>query len=233
MSRGFKNPLATWNERYRAASDMLFGQAPNAWLVAQAHHIAPRSRILCPGDGDGRNSMWLAAQGHTVSAFDLSDVAVSQAGQRALERGFSEERAPLGASAHSAAIRRFAHPSGGSLQFEICDAAAWSWPEAGFDAVVAIFIQFAPPPLRELIFSGTRHALRSGGVLIIEGYGPRQMEYRTGGPGVLDNLYTTQLLETTFAGWQTLASRDLDQDVEEGSAHRGRSHLISMVLRKP
>ncbi len=233
MSDGFRNPRTTWNERYRAVSDMLFGQAPNAWLATQAHHLAPHSRIVCPGDGDGRNSLWLAAQGHRVHAFDLADVAVSQACQRALERGFSEQETALDSGAQTAGIRSFVHPSGGSVQFQVCDADAWPWTDGKYDAVVAIFIQFASPALRERIFSGIQRALPPGGVLIIEGYGPRQMEYRTGGPGVLENLYTSDLLDATFAGWGTLAARDRDEEIEEGTAHRGRSHLISRVLRKP
>jgi len=60
--------------------------------------------------------------------------------------------------------------------------------------VVAIFIQFAGPGLRARIFAGIKRALRPGGLLLLQGYRPKQLEYRTGGPPLVENLYTEELL---------------------------------------
>ena len=81
--------------------------------------------------------------------------------------------------------------------------------------------------------TAARNLLRPGGLLIIEGYGPRQMVYKTGGPGVEENLYTLPLLGEAFAGWSLVHSRDCDAELAEGSAHVGASHLVSAVFRKP
>ncbi|MEK9721461.1 MAG: class I SAM-dependent methyltransferase, partial [Quisquiliibacterium sp.] len=111
--------------------------------------------------------------------------------------------------------------------------ADWDWQPGTFDAVVAIFIQFAAPELRQAIFSGVHQTLKPGGLLILEGYGLRQLVHRTGGPGVAENLYTMPMLLQAFDGWQILASRDADLPVHEGQGHEGISHLVSMTARKP
>lgn len=53
-----------------------YGTAPNAFLQSEAHRIAPRSKVLVPSDGGGRNSVWLARQGHQVTALDASTVSL-------------------------------------------------------------------------------------------------------------------------------------------------------------
>ena len=80
------------------------------------------------------------------------------------------------------------------------DIIAWDWPSAEFDVVVGIFFQFVGPPERARIFAGIRKALKPGGLLLLEGYGPKQLEYKTGGPSELENLYTEELLRSGIRG---------------------------------
>lgn len=204
----FTDPRQTWDTRYANADGFLFGEQPNAWVAANAGWLRPGVRVLSIADGEGRNGVWLARQGCRVTAFDLSPVGVARARSLAKRRGVA-------------------------IDLHVADVADWPWDPDAFDAVVAVFIQFAAPPLRERIFAGVARTLVPGGVLVLEGYGPRQLRYRTGGPGVAENLYTMPLLLKAFAGWQILASRDADREVSEGAGHRGLSHLVSLVARKP
>jgi hypothetical protein len=112
------------------------------------------------------------------------------------------------------------------------DLAAWPWPIAAFDVVVAIFIQFAPPPVRAKIFAGMQAALKPGGLLILEGYRPKQLEYGTGGPPQAENMYTRALLESAFAGLEILHLAEYDAEIAEGSGHKGMSALIDLVAKK-
>jgi len=75
--------------------------------------------------------------------------------------------------------------------------------------------------------------LAPGGLLLLEGYGPRQMEYGTGGPRVLENLYTEDLLADRFKALEILDLRSYDAELSEGSRHRGVSALVDLVARKP
>ena len=145
-----------WDARY-AAEGFLFGTEPADFLVAQAPHVPPGSKVLCVADGEGRNSVYLAGLGHTVTAFDL----------------------------------------------------------------------------RARMFAWMARAVRPGGVLLLHGYAPRQVDYGTGGPPYAENMYTENMLRDAFAGWDILHIADYDADIDEGPGHSGLSGLVDFVARKP
>jgi hypothetical protein len=98
--------------------------------------------------------------------------------------------------------------------------------------VAAIFVQFADPALRERLFAHMQSSLKPGGTLLLQGYTPKQLEYRTGGPPLLSHLYTTDMLREAFAAMDIVELRDYEADVAEGSGHHGRSALIGLVARR-
>ncbi|TCD04978.1 class I SAM-dependent methyltransferase [Erythrobacteraceae bacterium CFH 75059] len=195
-----------WDERY-APDDYVYGTAPNAFLAREAHRLAPGSRVLAVADGEGRNSVFLAQHGHEVLAVDVSPRALEKAGKLAARRGVTVEH-------------------------RLADLAQWDWPEGAFDAVVAIFIQFAPPPVRDRIFSGFARTLRPGGLLLLQGYRPEQLALGTGGPPSADVMYTETLLRDAFADWDIDVLTAHDSVIVEGTGHDGMSALIDLVARK-
>ena len=66
--------------------------------------------------------------------------------------------------------------------------------------MVEIFTQFSSPAERTLKWAGMRRTLKSGGLLILQGYTPKQLEYGNGGPKQIENLYTRAMLEREFFG---------------------------------
>jgi SAM-dependent methyltransferase len=200
--------MTFWDERY-AAEGYRFGTEPADFLRRHARHIAPGSRVLCVADGEGRNSVWLAGQGHRVTAFDPSSVGLAKAARLAERRGVA-------------------------VDFRQAGAADWDWSQP-FDAVVAVFVQFAGPPLRTAMFAGFAQALGPGGVVLIHGYHVRHLSpgYGQGGSRNPENLYTPDLLPSAFDGWNILAAQDYDADLAEGDGHIGRSALVDFVARKP
>ena len=111
------------------------------------------------------------------------------------------------------------------------------WPpaqmRASFDFVVAIFIQFVGPEMRARQFEALRAATRPGGRIVLQGYTPRQLDYATGGPAQVENLYTALMLREDFAGWEIEELVEYEDELAEGSGHCGRSALIGMVARRP
>jgi len=196
-----------WNGRFASAS-YVFGTRPAAFVADNAHHIPPRSRVLVPADGEGRNSVFLAEQGHRVVATDIAEAGIAKA-------------------------RKLSDTRGVSVDFRHLDLQGWQWPQAEFDAVVAVFIQFAPPALRNEIFAGMKRAVRPGGVVLLHGYTPKQLEYGTGGPPVVEQLYTEALLRAEFADWELLRIEAYEPVLDEGEGHKGRSAVIDLIARRP
>ena len=198
--------LDRWETRF-SAPGYVFGTAPNAFLASQAHRLAPGQTALAIADGEGRNGVWLAEQGLDVLSIDFAPSAVAKARTLAAERGVA-------------------------LRAEQADLATWPWPVAQFDVIAAVFIQFADPALRASIFAGIRQALKPGGFLFVQGYRPEQLNYRTGGPDKVENLYTRAILEQAFAGFASVDIVEHDSTIREGSGHNGMSALIDLVARK-
>ena len=195
-----------WDARF-AREEYLFGTRPAAFLTSQAHLLPECASVLCVADGEGRNSTYLAGLGHRVTAFDASPVGVDKA-------------------------RRLAAAQAVDVEHHVSGIEDWDWSRS-FDAVVAIFVQFAPPGLRETFFGWMGQAVAPGGLILLHGYAPRQVGYGTGGPPQAENMYTEEMLVRAFTGWEVLRSADYDAEVDEGTGHSGRSALIDFVARKP
>ena len=91
---------------------------------------------------------------------------------------------------------------------------------------------FASPPERQRMFEGMKCALKPGGILILQGYRPEQIEYGTGGPKRRENMYDEPLLRESFADLEILHFASHDDLIDEGPGHSGMSALIDMVARQ-
>jgi 2-polyprenyl-3-methyl-5-hydroxy-6-metoxy-1,4-benzoquinol methylase len=207
MTTKFPDAAAMWNQRF-ADEGYVFGREPNEYLRAKAPLLPPGGRVLCVADGEGRNSVWLARQGLHVEAFDISAVGVEKA-------------------------RRLAADAGVSVEFTVAECDTWAWSVEKHDIVVAIFVQFADPAMRARLFASMVHALKPGGVLILQGYTPKQLDYKTGGPGELSHLYTADLIRESFKTLHTVELVEYEAELNEGARHAGRSALLGFVARKP
>lgn len=78
-----------------------------------------------------------------------------------------------------------------------------------------------------------KQAIRPGGLLLLHGYTPKQLNYRTGGPSAVEYLYTSALLRAAFADWEILELREYEETIAEGVGHSGHSALIDLVVRRP
>lgn len=89
------------------------------------------------------------------------------------------------------------------------------------------------PVDREGVFAGMKSAVRPGGLLLLEGYRPEQVDYGTGGPPRRENMYTRAWLESQFSDWEIVELNAYDAVIQEGHGHRGLSALIDLVARRP
>jgi len=199
------NPQKMWDERFGQA-EPVYGEHPNAYLRAQVLRLTPGGKALVPGDGYGRNGMWLARQGFRVTTVDLSPVGVERA-------------------------RKSAQAAGLAMSIEEADLATWTWPDSKFDVVASIFLHL-PPDLRPQIHAQMLAALKPGGLLIIEAFTPAQLRHSSGGPKQLELLYTAEILRKDFAEAKELELLEVEIDLDEGRMHRGPAAVVHGVFRK-
>jgi SAM-dependent methyltransferase len=200
------NEYARWEARF-ATPDYAFGKEPNYFLKSCRKLLPRRGRALAIADGEGRNGVWLAEQGLEVISLDFSPAAQKKARALAAERGVK-------------------------VAFVQSDVHGWDYPQAAFDVVVEIFTQFGAPSDRAIKWRGMRRALKSGGLLVIQGYTPKQLEYGTGGPKRVENLYTRAMLEREFGDFGDLNIVEEERDMREGAAHAGISAVIGLTATK-
>jgi SAM-dependent methyltransferase len=197
-----------WDRNY-AGTDYIFGTEPNAFLASQAFRFAERDRILVPGDGEGRNGVWLSGQGFDVVSIEASAVGVEKARSLAALRGV--------------------HPD-----IQHCNLEAWAWPVGTFDGAASIFVHFVQQARRAL-HRRMLSALKPGGILVLEAFTPKHVEKRAagsrGGPPP-EMLYTAALLRDDFAGATFELIEEADVALDEGSRHAGRASVVRLVLRR-
>ena len=195
-----------WEGRY-AVPEYVFGREPN-YFLASCKPLLPRSgKALAVADGEGRNGIWLAEQGLDVVSIDFSPSAQKKAEALARERGVK-------------------------ITFLRADVHAWTYPDAAFDVVVEIFTQFSSPAERAKKWAGMSKALKPGGLLIVQGYTPKQLRYGTGGPKQIEHLYTRAMLEAGFRGFHDMRIVEEEVEIHEGTSHGGMSAVINRTARK-
>jgi SAM-dependent methyltransferase len=198
-------PVNPWDERY-AAEDYLYGTEPNTFLAEVARELLP-GRALCLGEGEGRNAAHLAGLGHAVLAVDASAVGMAKAERLARSRGLAVET-------------------------RVADLADFEIEPASWDAVVSIFCH-VPAALRRELHRRVVVGLKPGGRFILEAYTPRQLEFGTGGPPVVELMMTLEVLRDELAGLVFLHAMELERDVLEGRLHVGRGAVVQIMACKP
>ncbi len=206
-----------WETRY-AATESLFGDQPSPLLTRHAGYLRPGLHALAIGDGEGRNGVWLAAQGLRVLALDLSTTALRRARARARAAGV---------------LARY--------QTRCQDVLSWNRvgpqtaqdtarnPQA-FDVITLIFVHL-PPEKRRCLHHLVRRLLRPGGLLFLEAFHQDQRERGSGGPSDPDLLYTEALLRRDFAGLQVLQLEKTTTEVILGGEHRGEGVVVHFAAR--
>ncbi|PHZ85815.1 SAM-dependent methyltransferase [Paremcibacter congregatus] len=197
-----------WNARFGTEA-YAYGTAPNDFLQQMADQIPTGGRVLCIAEGEGRNAVYLAQQGHRVSAVDIS-----AAGQKKAER--------------------LAREKGVVIDYHLSDLDQFDLGEGRWDAIISIFGYIGRDAVaRQSVYSELQKALTPGGVLIVEAYHPEQLNYNTGGPKESDLLITLDELRGAFDKDAVLHAAACERNVIEGVHHTGPAFVTQLVYQKP
>ena len=195
-----------WNERYREAG-FAYGTEPNDFLVASAPLLPPASNILCLGEGEGRNSVYLAAQGHRVTAVDAAAVGLAKVRRLARERQVAVET--IEADLTNFQIDGLSH-----------------------QAIISIFCHL-PPDTRRQLHRRVCSGLAPGGVFVLEGYSKRQFERTTGGPRAIDLLLDLEEVKQELGGLKITHAVEIEREIHEGRYHNGLGCVVQIIGTRP
>jgi SAM-dependent methyltransferase len=197
--------FTSWDERY-SSEGFFYGSEPNDFLRAEAQRISAGGSVLCLAEGEGRNAVYLARQGFAVTAVDGSSVGLEKLNQLATEHGVT-------------------------VATVCADLADFEMGTDKWNAIVSVWCHL-PPALRIDVHKRVVAALKPGGLLILESYTPRQLQYKTGGPPVAEMMMTLESLKAELGPLEFLHSADLDRVIHEGRGHEGNSAVVQVVARK-
>ncbi len=192
-----------WNNRYREKG-AVWGAEPNQFVVAYLADIAP-CRVLDLGSGQGRNAIWLAARGHSVTAVDISDVAVDQG-------------------------RALAEKAGVDVEFVAADLEHWEPSPAAYDLVLLSYIQVGEPA-RKLIHSKVDRALAPGGMVFIVAHHLANLNGGIGGPSSPERLYDEEMVAGDFPGYQIQENRKATRRVEKAEVRGDAIDFLFQALK--
>lgn len=197
---------AFWNAKFQTKS-LIYGEAPNNFIKENIELLLNAKTVMCLGEGEGRNAIYLADKGVEVEALDVSDIALQKLRRRAKESYvFIKTRHTL---------------------FEY-----WQ-PDTLYDAVVCTYLHL-PKSHQKMLFEKAIMALNPNGYFIAELFSESQIHFSSGGPKNIAFLYDLNDILDTL---KTLPCKilKLAQEVivlNEGDRHVGRASVIRIILQK-
>lgn len=199
---------ANWDRRYQRVASY-FGGQPNPWLQKNIKKYFSTGmqgkRVLSVGEGEGQNANYILNQGAEVLAIEPSAIACERMARRC----------------HSHAER---------LNIKQTNFSAELVTTEGFDLILLFYCHFSSGQ-REKYHQNLARRLHTGGILMLEGFTPKQMEegLNSGGPKVRSMLYTKDMLRKDFCSLLKEESlEEVSMEINLGQ-HSGYAHLIQFV----
>lgn len=193
-----------WDERYNS-DEYAYGKEPNQFL-ADNYQSIPKGVVLSLAEGEGRNAVFLAKQGYSVTAVDGSAVGLRKA-------------------------ERLAKENGVEINLIYADLAEFEIGESCWDGIVSIF---CPLPFAQRISMHKKvvAGLRPGGVFFVEAYTPDQLRHGTGGGNSLDAMTSKESLIHDLEGLKFIRLTELERSVVEGAYHKGLGAVVQAIAQK-
>lgn len=195
-----------WDQRYNEEG-FAFGTEPNDFLKSESFRIPKGGRVLCLAEGEGRNAVFLAKQGYSVTAVDQSSVGLQKAERLAIEHGVE-------------------------ISTLVADLADYDLGREVWDGIVSIAAH-VPPSLRKKLHSQVVSALKGNGVFILEAYTVRHLDMDgVGGPPHKALFMSLNELSVELEGLEFIIGAEVDRNISEGKYHRGESAVVQVVACK-
>jgi SAM-dependent methyltransferase len=193
---------ARWDERYSGTE---FDPAirPNQFVAAELADLAP-GRALDLAAGEGRNAVWLAERGWSVTAVDFSRVGLGKGRRLAAARGVEDR-----------------------VDWVVADLDDYRPVADAFDLVVVAYFQVGTE-LRAKVLSRAAAALAPTGTLLVVGHDLSNLTEGVGGPQYPEVLYTPEAITAELPGLRVLRAERVRRTVAQDD---GPATAIDTLVR--
>lgn len=193
-----------WDQRFDSP-EYKYGKTPNDFLKNN-FDIIPKGKVLCIGEGEGRNSVFLALQGYQVTALDYSLNGLKKTEKLAFENNVN-------------------------LNFIHADVTNYDFRVDKWQGIISIFCHIHEES-RVIVHQKCVESLTKNGIFILEGYSPNQLKFETGGPKDLDLLMDLDKVKNELHGLNFQISHEINRKINEGTMHNGMSSVIQIIGKK-
>lgn len=197
--------LNTWDKRFNTI-EYVYGEQPNAFIEDYVHYLEDYTNVAAYAEGEGRNAVFLALQGHKVTAFDYAESGLKKTNQLAEK--------------HNVAVHT-----------KLTDLLEDELPIETFDAAIMVFGHF-PVEQQHKVFQQIVDSVKSGGRIMMELYSIYQLPYASGGPRQLDFLYDPLDVLKWCQPYKIIHFFTGEQVRNEGKLHTGLAHTIQLIIEK-
>jgi len=192
-----------WDENF-SDDDYVYGEKPNAFIEQMSDLLKPQSEVGCFAEGEGRNAVYLAREGHTVTAYDYSTVGLRKTKELAVRSDVNVETVLMDLTRQQPTPKKY-------------------------DAAIMVFGHVFKEDQR-FLFDGLIRTVKPGGFLIAEVYSVEQLKYGTGGPPDSNMLYDPTELLDWIEGHEVLHFYYGEAERREGKRHTGTGHVIQIAI---
>lgn len=198
-----------WDDRY-SKDEFAYGKHPNNYLKEQLEKLEVGS-ILFPAEGEGRNAVFAATLGWSVSAFDIS----AEGRNKALQLQASKNV---------------------SIDYRVGELGTLKYDNNQFDAIALIYAHF-PADIKSHYHKTFDKYLKKGGTVIFEAFSKKHLDYNSanekiGGPKDINMLFSIEELKSDFANYEIVELAEREIELNEGLFHNGQGSVIRFVGRK-
>jgi len=198
-----------WNDRY-SNDAFAYGEQPNNFLKEQLEQL-DAGTILFPAEGEGRNAVFAARLGWTVSAFDISVEGKNKA-------------------------LKLATANKVTIDYQVGELQQLPYTPGQFDAIALIYAHF-PAAIKSSYHKALDTFLRKGGLIIFEAFSKKHLDYlakdeKVGGPKEIEMLFSIDEIKADFPGYEIIELEEKEVDLNEGLFHNGKGSVIRFVGRK-
>ncbi len=198
-----------WDDRY-STDEFAYGKHPNNYLKEQLEKLEVGS-ILFPAEGEGRNAVFAATLGWSVSAFDISATGKNKA-------------------------LRLSEAQNVSIDYQVGELNTLNYHNNQFDAIALIYAHF-PADIKSQYHKTFDKYLKKGGTVIFEAFSKKHLDFNSvnekiGGPKDINMLFSIEELKSDFVNYEIVELEEKEIELNEGLFHNGQGSVVRFVGRK-